>query len=115
MLRIGTIVINVSERPRAAAFWSGALGYAPRGDWSAKDESAVLVAPRSEAPGITLDEDDHMHLDLHVDSLEELTAEVERLVSLGAKRVDWPYPDGARFVVLADTEDNLFCVVNAGG
>jgi hypothetical protein len=26
--------------------------------------------------------------------------------------VDWAYPDGADFVVLADTEGNLFCVIN---
>jgi acyl-CoA thioester hydrolase len=55
-----------------------------------------------------------MHLDLHTDSAQEQQAEVERLVSLGATRVDWAYPDGARFVVLADPEGNLFCVVNTG-
>jgi hypothetical protein len=61
-----------------------------------------------------LDGDDQMHLDLHVDSKEELAAGVARLVHLGARRVDWTYPEGAAFVVLADTEGNLFCVVNAG-
>jgi Glyoxalase-like domain len=38
---------------------------------------------------------------------------VRRLISLGATRVDWAYPDDADFVVLADTEGNLFCVVDA--
>jgi hypothetical protein len=33
-------------------------------------------------------------------------------VSLGATRVDWDYPDDADFVVLADTEGNLFCVID---
>jgi predicted enzyme related to lactoylglutathione lyase len=28
---------------------------------------------------------------------------------------DWTYPAGARFVVLADPEGNLFCVINVGG
>ena len=41
-------------------------------------------------------------------------AEVERLVSQGATRVEWPLdqpnPD---FVVLADTEGNRFCVIDA--
>jgi hypothetical protein len=55
-----------------------------------------------------------MHLDLHVDSEEELVAEVDRLVGLGACHVDWTYPDGAAFVVLTDIEGNLFCVVNVG-
>jgi predicted enzyme related to lactoylglutathione lyase len=44
----------------------------------------------------------------------EQQAEVERLISLGATRIGWTYPDGARFVVLADPEGNLFCVVNTG-
>lgn len=56
-----------------------------------------------------------MHLDLWVADEDEQRAEVERLVSLGARRVDWAYPEGADFVVLADTEGNLFCVVRAEG
>ena len=38
---------------------------------------------------------------------------MERLVGLGAGRVDWPYragPGEPEFVVLADTEGNRFCV-----
>jgi predicted enzyme related to lactoylglutathione lyase len=54
------------------------------------------------------------HLDLRTDSAQEQQAEVERLISLGATRIDWAYPDGARFVVLADPEGNRFCVVNTG-
>lgn len=42
----------------------------------------------------------------------DLETEVDRLVALGATRVDWVYPDDAEFVVLADTEGNLFCVIN---
>jgi len=55
------------------------------------------------------------HLDLHVGSEQEQRAEVERLIALGARRVAWVYPEGADFVVLADTEGNLFCVVNSDG
>ena len=50
-----------------------------------------------------------MHPDLITADLE---AEVERLIGLGATRVDWDYPDDADFVVLADTEGNLFCVID---
>jgi len=73
------------------------------------------VPQRGEGPAPLLDETDRTHLDLHVASEQEQRAEVERLISLGAWRVDWVYPDGACFVVLADTEGNLFCVVNAAG
>lgn len=58
---------------------------------------------------------DRTHLDLHVDGLAEQAAEVERLISLGAVRVPWTYPEDADFVVLADPEGNLFCVVDKGG
>jgi hypothetical protein len=33
---------------------------------------------------------------------------------LGAQRVEWTYPEDADFVVLADTEGNLFCVIASG-
>lgn len=33
-------------------------------------------------------------------------------MALGAVRVDWEYPDDADFVVLADPDGNLFCVIN---
>ena len=37
----------------------------------------------------------------------------DRLVSLGARRVDWDrYPDDPDFIVLADTEGNRFCIVD---
>ena len=46
------------------------------------------------------------------DRLERVsTCPLDRLVAIGAQRVDWVYPDGADFVVLSDTEGNLFCVI----
>lgn len=43
------------------------------------------------------------------------TAEVERLVSLGVRRVDWDlYPEDPDFVVLADHDGNRFCVIDTG-
>lgn len=63
---------------------------------------------------MNLDETDRMHLDLYAEDAAAQQAEVDRLIALGAQRVDWEYPDSADFVVLADTEGNLFCVVNGG-
>lgn len=109
MVRIGSVVMNVTNVRRAAEFWGTALGYVPQ-----PGNPAFLVPERGEGPRLHLDEDDRMHLDLWAADEEEQLAEVERLVSLGASRVDWVYPDDADFVVLADTEGNLFCVINAG-
>ncbi|GAB2862963.1 VOC family protein [Nocardioides pacificus] len=64
------------------------------------------------ATRLHLDGDDRTHLDLWVDDEAEQAAEVSRLITLGAQRVDWDYPDDADFVVLADPDGNLFCVVD---
>jgi len=111
MAQIGSLVLNVTDVGRAAAFWRNALGYVPR----AGDNPGALVPQRGEGPALLLDETDRTHLDLHVASEKEQRTEVERLISLGARHVDWVYPDGAHFVVLSDTEGNLFCVVNTDG
>jgi hypothetical protein len=40
---------------------------------------------------------------------------VDRLISLGAHRVDWDlYPEDADFIVLADPDGNRFCVIDHG-
>ena len=41
---------------------------------------------------------------------DTVESEVERLLALGARRVDWTYSDDATHVVLADPDGNLFCV-----
>lgn len=105
MVRIGSVVLNVSNVDRAAEFWTKALGYV-------SDDNPAFLGPKSGTGGrLHLDETDRTHLDLWVDEGEDKEKEVERLVSLGARRVEWEYPEGADFVVLADTEGNLFCVI----
>ncbi|MGH3730686.1 MAG: VOC family protein, partial [Micromonosporaceae bacterium] len=106
MLKLGSVVMNVSDVQRAAAFWTNALGYRPR-----PGNPAFLAPDGGEGPRLHLDQDDRMHLDLWAADEAERLTEIERLISLGATRVDWDYPEGADFVVLTDTEGNLFCVV----
>ncbi len=102
-----SVVWNVSDINRAAEFWSKALGYVP------DPHNPAFLGPESgEGVRLHLDETDRTHLDLWVDGEgSDRETEVERLIALGAKRVDWVYPEGADFVVLADTEGNLFCVL----
>jgi catechol 2,3-dioxygenase-like lactoylglutathione lyase family enzyme len=111
MVSIGSVVMQVSDVRRAAEFWIKALGYVPR-DGHIDEDSVILEQKGGRGPALALDRSDRMHLDLYTDSEEEQRAEVERLESLGARRVEWTYPDDADFVVLADPEGNLFCVVN---
>ena len=65
-------------------------GFPPAGDWPPKEPVRV-------------------HLDLYTG---EQARHVERLVTLDAARVDeWPYPDGADFIVMRDPDGNEFCVI----
>lgn len=111
---MGTLVLNVKDARRASQFWSQALGYAYQDGGYSEDTTPVLLPQSATAIALALDENDRTHFDLHTDSALEQQAEVERLVSLGATRVDWAYPNGARFVVLADPDGHVFCVVNTG-
>lgn len=114
MVRIGTVVFNVEDVPRAAEFWAKALGYAPRE--GADAGWAMLVSKDEGGPNLTFDRSDRTHLDLYLVEGETQASEVERLIALGATRVeDWPYPENADFVVLADPVGNLFCVIDTAG
>jgi hypothetical protein len=52
-----------------------------------------------------------LHLDLHVPSVADLPAAVERAVGLGARLVEEHELAGQTWRTLADPEGNLFCIV----
>jgi predicted enzyme related to lactoylglutathione lyase len=118
-LTIGSTVVGVGDVARAAAFWMGALDYVPRDE---PDDTWVILVPREGAGAqlaLALSEtpvQDHprLHLDLYA---PDQAAEVERLIGLGATRVDdWDgYREDSDFVVMEDTEGNRFCVVDTSG
>jgi Glyoxalase-like domain len=69
-----------------------------------------LSLMKSETP---VQEHPRVHLDLYA---SDQAAEIQRLLGLGAQRVDWDlYPSDADFVVLADPDGNRFCVIDKGG
>lgn len=80
----------------------------------------MLVDPAGRQPSVSLQlaedpakEPVRVHLDLYT---AEQDHHVERLVMLGATRVDeWPYPDDADFIVLRDPDGNEFCVIDHSG
>ncbi|MFJ4775765.1 VOC family protein [Streptomyces sp. NPDC088762] len=119
MLSIGTIVMGAADVRRAADFWGRALGYVPR-DGEVDDDWTVLVPAGGSGPGLALgrsttpvQKHPRVHLDLYAADAAEQEAEVARLLSLGAVRVDWDsYPEDPDFVVLADPEGNRFCVID---
>ncbi|MEN3608488.1 VOC family protein [Plantactinospora sp. ZYX-F-223] len=132
MTRISQISLGVIDDKRAGEFWRQALGYVRRPPRYEGDDWIVLAPPPGvSGSAIAMDVSEspaerfpRIHLDLQVDD-RDLDEEVDRLVTLGARRVDWPYyptddgpePPGTRlrYVVLADTEGNVFCVEERAG
>ncbi len=111
MLKIGSIVWGVRDVPQAIRFRSEALDYRllrePDVDW------AILVPNSGNGPQLAVklvssEAETHQrhHLDLYAN---DQTAEVERLLRLGARRMEWKYETGADYVVLADQDGNKFC------
>lgn len=120
---IGSVVINVSDVHRAAAFWGAALDYQPLREIGDHDDFVILVPRLGVGQRISINlgettpgDHPHVHLDLYAGNAADQATEAERLVGLGAQRVDWDrYPEGEHdFVVLADTEGNRFCIIDTG-
>ena len=116
-VEIGSIVILCYEFERMLRFWREALRYEVmhrNGDF------VILRDPRGVGPNVSLDhfptrrtgKRSRLHLDLYTTSQ---SAEVERLVQLGATRYPWRYPPNADYVVLEDPDGNLFCVCQTEG
>lgn len=113
-MKIGSIVVKCYEFDKMLAFWQEALHYFPREP--AEDGWVVLCDPEGRGTNISLDKvpekrtgkRSRLHLDLYTNNRD---AEVERLINIGATRYPWKYESGHDYIVLADPDDNLFCVV----
>ncbi len=112
MLKIGAIVWGVRDLHRSVKFWSEALNYKLRRETDV--DFAILVPKDGEGvqlslnAAVTSDKPKRHHMDLFA---QDQAGEVERLLKLGATRVNWEYESGADYVVLADPDGNTFCVV----
>jgi catechol 2,3-dioxygenase-like lactoylglutathione lyase family enzyme len=118
MLSIGSIVIRVDDLQRQMAFWQAALGFVPR--HAPEDDFVILQSPDGKGTCISLDRvpstvhiPPRLHLDLYTG---DQSGEVQRLLDLGATRVEWSKrPADADYVIMADPEGNRFCVIDTAG
>jgi catechol 2,3-dioxygenase-like lactoylglutathione lyase family enzyme len=109
-VRIGSVVVNCADLEIMTAFWAEALGLVPSSR-EPDDEFRVL---RGERVNLSLQRADtpvtardQMHLDLYS---EDASAQVERLLGLGATAVRENNDPDDTYVVLRDPEGNEFCV-----
>jgi predicted enzyme related to lactoylglutathione lyase len=108
------IVLDAHDLPGLARFWAEVLG------WRVLSERAreVVIGPDEQAPvGMcfmpvteTKNVKNRMHLDLTT-SAEDRDAEIDRVLGLGARRVDIGQTGDETWLVLADPEGNEFCVI----
>ena len=112
--QIAVVAVNATDPAALARFWCEVLG------WQVLEssEEGVSIGPADgSGPGMDLlpvDEPkvghNRLHLDLRADS-SGARAELDRLLALGARRVDVGQPADATWVVLADPEGNEFCLL----
>jgi hypothetical protein len=109
-LRWQTVVVDCHEPGLVAEFWSLVLGlplHGPEADewWLEPGGGSPDLLFQSVPEPKTVK--NRLHLDLRADDQE---AEVRRLEALGARRIDIGQGD-VTWVVMADPEDNEFCVL----
>jgi predicted enzyme related to lactoylglutathione lyase len=108
------VVVDALDPDALAAWWVEALGWV---DISAGTDDEPELRPDADTlPGLLFVKvpegktvKNRLHLDFRPDDRD---AEVERLVALGARRVDVGQAD-VSWVVLADPEGNEFCVLGS--
>lgn len=112
-LSVDAVCFDCSDAGLVARFWAAALGrpfdvdgagihYIEAGDTGPN----LDFIPVPEGKIVK----NRVHIDLRPDDQE---AEVERLLSLGARRVDIGQTGQESWVVLADPEGNEFCVLRS--
>ena len=117
--RFSQLVIDCHDHDLLGAFWADVLGYrvTERSD-GPKDFYVGLEGPAGSGPTVlvvrtpdTKQSKNRLHIDVNATDRTQ-DEEVERIVALGASRVDVGQGE-QDWVVLADPEGNEFCVLRS--
>jgi predicted enzyme related to lactoylglutathione lyase len=108
------IVVDAQDLPRLARFWAQALHWRVLSE----REREIVIGTGEHAPvGMCFmpatdakTVKNRVHLDLTTGA-DDRDAEIERLLALGARRVDIGQSGAESWTVLADPEGNEFCVI----
>jgi catechol 2,3-dioxygenase-like lactoylglutathione lyase family enzyme len=106
------VTFDCADPKRLSAFWSEVTGYQPVTE---EDDFAALAAPDQRGVrGILFwrvpepkANKNRMHVDL---ATKDPAGEIERLVRLGAQRIEYREGGGASWTVMLDPEGNEFCI-----
>jgi hypothetical protein len=110
--RFTEVVIDSQSPEHLAEFWAAVLGWHRTGRY----QGAIEIAGDDGGPSLTFvpvpevkSVKNRLHIDLNPVGCDQ-SAELERLLALGARRVDIGQGDKP-WVVLADPEGNEFCLL----
>jgi predicted enzyme related to lactoylglutathione lyase len=113
--RIAVIAIDAVRPRMVAEFWCNVLG------WQVVDEDDGVISiappdgawPTIDVLGVAEGKavKNRLHLDLRADGVATRD-ELERLLSIGARRVDVGQGPDVSWVVLGDPEGNEFCLLS---
>ena len=111
---IGAIVFEPAD-PIVGRFWSEAAGWPLVYE---QDGDTAIESPDGRGPFVTFGPPaaavktgkNRLHFDVAPPADGDQAAEVERLIALGARRIDIGQGD-VSWVVMADPEGNEFCVL----
>lgn len=108
------LVIDCDDAERLAVFWCGVLDY----QVVQRDAGSVEIAGQGSGPTLLFQPVDEakttknrLHIDVNPVAGSQ-SEEVERLLELGARRIDIGQHE-VSWVVLADPEGNEFCVLRS--
>ncbi|MQA33993.1 VOC family protein [Modestobacter roseus] len=111
--RIAVLALDAGDPRVVADFWGAVLG------WSVLEEDDDVISIGDGAggqidvcrvPGAKTVKN-RLHLDLRADG-SSTAEELDRLLALGARRVDVGQADDVSWTVLADPEGNEFCLLS---
>ncbi|MGV9426618.1 VOC family protein [Streptomyces sp. NPDC003656] len=117
--RISELVLDAADPERLAVFWSEVLGYVelgreedgsieigPPGTGFGGPQPTLVLSPSTDPRPAKL----RLHLDVSATDRDQ-DAELERLLTLGARRIDVGQTGEESWHVLADPEGNEFCLL----
>ncbi|AKT52015.1 VOC family protein [Arsenicicoccus sp. oral taxon 190] len=128
-LRLYTVVVDCHDIAAQARWWAEVLDW--RIVYEDDQEVALIGRDHSDAevdaqawasapPGLVFvpvaegrTVKNRVHLDLAPHLEDDRDAQIERLLAMGATRVDVGQSDDATWTVLADPEGNEFCVLSS--
>ena len=113
-LNLDEVIVDCSDPQRLAGFWAEVLGYEVT---ESEADLAAIEDPSGGGPGICFQRvtesrqaKNRIHFDLSFAG-DDLQAALDRLLALGATLIDIGQGPDCAWVVLADPEQNEFCLV----